>query len=470
MKRSKKRIAVIGGGITGLTTAYRIKKIIEAENLPFELIVLEAGLRAGGMIYTASNEGQIFELGAASIDIRYPEGIQLIKELGMEDQLVYSKGNKPDIFFYNQLNQLPYPTYNGIPINKSDIWKTDLLTFNEKIASYKDNLISPISVKSDMTMSKFLKRRLGDELVDHIAEPFFTKVYASSLDEIGIRNSQEIIYFLEQEYGSISKGLAAHPELADQSGNFVTLRKGLATLTEKLAELLKPHIQYGKRVVEIRKGIENTYIVGINNKEEVRVGALCIAVPPVEYQKLFAEEKQLSNLFGQIEAFSVGYMVFSFLKQDISVEPEGFGVVMPQKSDSIISSIVFLNKKWPSLYHSDNHLIGVSFGRKGEDLLVDLSNKEVEELILKDLMPVLKIVNPPVYRMIKRWPNAVPQYTVNKENQINQINSILAEQYKGVYLAGNGQAGYGINQCIRQGNKTATSLLNYLKKQHCIKT
>ena len=468
MKRSKKRIAVIGGGITGLTAAYRIKKIIETESLPFELIVLEAGLRAGGMVYTASNQGQMAELGATSIDTRYSEGVQLVKELGMEDQLVYSKGNKPDIFFYNQLNQLPYPTYNGIPINKSDIWKTDLLTFNGKIASFKDSFIGSISTETDISVNEFLKKRLGDELVDHIVEPFFTKVYASSLNETGIRSSQEIIYFLEQEYGSISKGLAAHQELADQTGNFVTFKTGLSTLTEKLAEILEPHIQYGKRVVEIREGIKDTYIVGINNKEEVRVGALCIAVPVVEYQKLFAEEKQLSKLFNQIKTYSVGYMVFSFLKQDVPIEPKGFGVVMPQKSDSIITSIVFLNKKWPSLYQSDNHLVGVSFGRNGEDLLVDLSNKEIEELILKDLMLVLGISNSPMYKIIKRWPNAIPQYTVKKENQINKINSILAKQYQGIYLAGNGQVGYGINQCIRQGNNTAINLLNYLKKQHCI--
>lgn len=99
MKRAKKRIAVIGGGITGLVTAYRIKQQIIKENLPFELIVLESSLKVGGKIQTIKVGENYFDLGAESIDIRYPEAMELINELGLSDQLVYSKGNKPDIFF-----------------------------------------------------------------------------------------------------------------------------------------------------------------------------------------------------------------------------------------------------------------------------------------------------------------------------------------------------------------------------------
>lgn len=468
LKRSKKRIAVIGAGITGLTTAYRIKKKIEAENLPFELMILEAGLRAGGKIYTANIEGQFVDLGAESIDTRYPEGIALVKELGLENDLIYSEGDKQDIFFYNQLHQLPYPTYKGIPVNKSDIWKNKLLTFNGKLSSFKDSILPAEQIEEDLEMSQFLKRRLGEEMVEHIVEPFFSKVYASDLDDMGIKASREIIYFLEQEYGSISKGLAHHPELMDQSGNYVTFKQGLSKLTETLASILEPHIQYGKKVMEIRKGTQNTYILSINNKEEVRVGALCVAVPPTEYQNLLTEEDELNPLFSQIHTSSIGSVLFSFSKDDVPIEPKGFGVVTPRRNDSFVTSIVFLNKKWPSMQSSDDLLINVSFGRKGEDMLVSLSNREIEESILKDLETILGITRPPKYCVIKRWLNAIPQYTVKQEEEMKKITEKLHQYYQGVYIAGTGLEGFGISQCIRQGNRVGEEMVSYIKKQNCI--
>lgn len=138
MERAKKRIAIIGGGITGLTAAYRIEQEIQKYNLPFELILLEGSTRIGGKIHTIKVKDRYIDTGAESIDVRYPDALNLIKELGIENRLIFSQGNKPDVYFYNQLHCLDYPTYKGIPIRRQDIWKNHILTFHGKVASYKD--------------------------------------------------------------------------------------------------------------------------------------------------------------------------------------------------------------------------------------------------------------------------------------------------------------------------------------------
>lgn len=466
MERAKKRIAVVGGGITGLTTAYRIKEKLEKENLPFELIVLEGSLRIGGKIYTMKIEDRYVDLGAESIDIRYPEALDLIRELQLKDQLVYNEGGKPDIFFFNRLYQLEYPSYKGIPIKRNDIWKDKLLTFGGKLDSYF-SLMTPFKpLKKDMSLSDFLKRRIGEELTEHVVEPFFSKIYASDLDEMGIRASKENIYSLEQNYGKLSKGLADHPELVDGSGNYVTFKKGMSVLTKRLEDILKPHIQYSKKVLEIKKGIEGTYVIDINRKEQVRVGAVCIATPNTEYTKLI-QHKEINDIFSQVRTASIGYILFSFSKDAIKNMPQGYGVVAPRRSDSFVTSIVFLDKKWPSLKVSDDVLIGVSFGRKGEDLLVSLSNKEIEEPILKDLELMLGITEKPKFKIVKRWPNAIPQYTVKQEEHIEKITDLLNTDLPGIYIAGNGLEGFGINHCVRQGNRVAEQIVEYIKEQNC---
>jgi len=467
MQRAKKRIAVIGGGITGLVTAYRIRQQIIEEQLPFELILIESALKLGGKICTIKVGDNYFDLGAESIDIRYPEAIDLIKELGLMDQLIYSEGNKPDIFFYNKLYSLDYPTYKGIPVRKMDIWKNNLLTFHGKIASFKDNLFPIKPLEKDIEMSKYLKKRFGEEMVEHIVEPFFSKIYASDLDEMGIKSSKEVIYSLEQKYGSLSKGIKHHPELLDGPGNYVTFQKGLSVLTDKLTEILKPHIQTSKKVFDIKQGNEGTYIIDLNRKEQVRVGAICIATPVTEYSKLIKNET-FGQIFDQVETASIGYILFKFKKEAIKNEPKGFGVVTPRRSDSFVTSIVLLNKKWSFLRDEEDLFIGVSFGRKGEDLLVSLSNKEIEESILKDLKVILGITGKPINRIVKRWPDAIPQYTVIQEEKIKEMIELLKNEYPGVYISGIGLEGFGVNQCIGQANKTSKKIVDHIKKQNCI--
>ncbi|WP_035053750.1 protoporphyrinogen oxidase [Carnobacterium pleistocenium] len=467
MKRAKKRIAVIGGGITGLVTAYRIKQQIIEEKLPFELILLESSIKLGGKIYTIKSGDNYFDLGAESIDIRYPEAMDLMKELGLMDQLIYSEGNKPDIFFYNKLYSLDYPTYKGIPVRKMDIWKNNLLTFHGKIASFKDTLFPIKPLEKDVEMSVYLKKRFGEELVEHIVEPFFSKIYASDLDEMGIKSSKEVIYSLEQKYGRLSKGLKSHPELLDGSGNYVTFQKGLATLTDKLTEILKPNIQTSKKVFEINQGIEGTYVIDVNQTEQVRVGAICIATPVTEYSRLIKNET-FGQIFDQVETASIGYILFKFKKKAIKNEPKGFGVVTPRRSDSFVTSIVFLNKKWSFLKDEEDVFIGVSFGRKGEDILVSLSNKEIEESILKDLEMILGITEKPINRIVKRWPDAIPQYTVTQEEKTKEMIELLTHEYPGIYISGIGLEGFGINQCISQANKTSKKIVEYVKEQNCI--
>lgn len=469
MERAKKRIAIIGGGITGLTAAYRINEQIKREKLPFELILLEGSSRVGGKIHTIQLGNRFIDVGAESIDVRFSGAYSLIKELSLTNQLVYSSGNKPDVYFYNELHQLNYPTYKGIPIYPHDIWKNDILTFNGRLATYKDLVMPKLDwMERDIPVSEFLKRRLGEEQVEHVIEPFFSKIYAGDLDEMGVRSSKEFVFDVERKHRRLSKGLAKHPEYFDGDGNYITFKEGLETLPKKIAASLESHIQYGKKVFEIKKNLEKTYIIDINRKEQMRVGAIIVATPSTEYNRLFKSE-QLSTFFNQTVTASIGFVLFSFPKTAVKKEPKGFGFVTPRRNASHVTSVVFIDKKWPTLKQSDDEvLIGVNFGRRGEDSLVSLSNMEIEKHILKDLKQMLEIDVPPIFVKISRWPNAIPQYTVDHETLKLEVVKMLREDFPGIYIAGNGFGGFGINQCVEQANRISLAVIDYMKEQNCI--
>lgn len=433
------------------------------------MILLEGSSRVGGKIRSLQIENRFIDVGAESIDVRFSEALSLITELGLKNQLIYSSGDKPDVYFYNELHQLNYPTYKGIPIYPNDIWKNDILTFNGKLANYKDMFMPKLDwIENDIPLSDFLKRRLGEEQVEHVIEPFFSKIYAGDLDEMGVRSSKEFVFDVERKHRRFSKGLAKHPEYFDGDGNYITFKEGLEVLPKKLAESLESHIQYGKKVFDIKENNESTYIIDVNHKEQIRVGAIIVATPLTEYSRLF-KSKELSNFLNQTVTASIGFILFSFPKGAIKKEPKGFGFVTPRRNDSHVTSVVFLDKKWPSLKQSDDEiLIGANFGRRGEDSIVSLSNMEIEEHILKDLKQILGVEVAPNYMKIARWPNAIPQYTVNHENLKQEVMQSLRKDYPGIYIAGNGFGGFGINQCVEEANRVSKAVVEYMKIQNCI--
>ncbi|WP_277630206.1 protoporphyrinogen oxidase [Atopococcus tabaci] len=468
MKRTKKRIAVIGSGITGLTTAYRIKQMIAEQGLPFELIVLESTIQTGGKIYSMKIGDNYFDLGPQSIDTRATDAIDLINDLSLQDHMVYSVNGKEDIYFYDKLHHFEFPTYKGIPAYRKDIFKYDMLTVQGKLTFLKETLMPHKSSAEEYSVSKYLRSRVGAEMSEHVVEPYFSQIFSSDIDLLGIRASKEPIYDMEKEHGSIIKGIHAHPEVLDGTGNYVTFKQGMSLLTNRLTDLLEDEIQYNKKVTEISKSIEGTYILDINNKEQMRVGAICIATEASTYKNMFTHDEALYDLLYPIQNASIGYALFSFPKGSIQREPEGFGVLSPRRNNSFITSLVWLNKKWPFLNNMDEELIGAYFGRTGEEFVMSLSNRQIEDTILKDIKKILHIENDPNYRVLKRWPDAVPQYTVQFEEKMGQIKAHLKKEYPGIYLAGNGIDGFGINSCIRQGNQISRLVVDHIKKRNCV--
>ncbi|OJF96476.1 protoporphyrinogen oxidase [Alkalibacterium sp. 20] len=462
MDKDKKRIAIIGSGITGLTTAYRLKKQVDKENLPVEVIVLESSIRSGGKLFTMKFGEQFIDLGAESIDTRLPEAMNLIKELKLEKHIELSQNGKQDVFAFNKLYHFECPTYKGVPVKRADIWKYDLISFRGKLAFLKNTYFSQTETTKELTTKEYLAHRIGEEMAEYVAEPFFSKIYTSDIDEIGVHGFNESIIELEKDYGSWTKALVNHPEIWDGDAMYATFKDGLEMLTNELANKVSESIRFSKKVTEIKKSINGTYILDINKKEQLRVDSIIVATDSGSYKELFSDI-ELSDYFKDIKMGSVGFLLFSFPKDSIHNPPKGNGLLSVRRNNSYIQSIVWLNKKWNHYKDKDEELLGVYFGRTGDGVMMSLSNKQIEEEILDDVSSMLSIDSKPNYKIIKRWPNAIPQFTLMHEEKRINLMEFLNENYPGLYLAGNGVNGFGINNCIAQANTTSEEVIAYIK-------
>ncbi|GEK91431.1 protoporphyrinogen oxidase [Alkalibacterium kapii] len=462
MDKNKKRIAIIGAGITGLTIAYRLQQQIEKENLPLELIVLESSIRPGGKFYTMKFGEGFIDLGAESIDTRHPEALALIEELNLMDKVEFSQNGKQDIFAFNKLYNFDCPTYKGIPVKRTDIWKYDLISFQGKLAFLKNTYFSGSDTKVELTTKEYLAQRIGEEMAEYGAEPYFSKIYTSDIDEIGIHGFNEPLVHLERAHGTWSKALENHPEIWDGEGVHATFNEGLEVLTNALAAKVNPAIQYAKQVTEIRQSINGTYLLDVNKKEQLRVDSVIVATDPDAYKELF-KSIAVSEYFNDIKMGSIGFLLFSFPKGSITNPPIGNGVLSVRRNNSYIQSVIWLNKKWNHFKDKDEELLGVYFGRSGDGVVMSLSNKQIEIEILSDISDMLGVNSPPSYKIIKRWPNAIPQFSLMHEEKRKDLFKFLNDRHPGLYLAGNGIKGFGINNCIAQANEISLKAIDYLK-------
>jgi len=287
MEKNKKRIAIIGSGVTGLTLAYRLQQQVEEEDLPVEIIILESSIRTGGKLFTMKFGEEFYDLGAESIDTRLPEAMSLVEELGLQDEVELSQNDKQDVYAFNKLYHFDCPTYKGIPVKRTDVWKYDLVSFQGKLSFLRDTYFSGTDATQELTTKGYLAQRIGEEMAEYVAEPYFSKIYSSDIDEIGIHGFNEPIIKLEEKYGTWTKALENHPEMWDGDGVYATFKHGLETLTNKLAEQVTDTIRFSKKVTEIKQSINNTYTLDINKKEQLRVDSVIVATDSGSYKELF---------------------------------------------------------------------------------------------------------------------------------------------------------------------------------------
>ncbi|HLR59723.1 MAG TPA: protoporphyrinogen oxidase [Pseudogracilibacillus sp.] len=463
-----KNILIIGGGITGLSTAYYLKKEIQNKNLPYSIKLVEASDRLGGKIETVKKEGFTIERGPDSFLSRKPPTLNLIKSLGMEDQLVRNSTGQAYVLVKGKLHKIPSGSFMGIPIHLKPFLFSGLVSPIGKLRAGFDLVKKKSAPAKDQPLGTFFRYRFGDELVENLIEPLLGGIYSGDLDKMSLMATFPDFYETEQKYGSLIKGLQAtkpkplsKKEKKNRPGAFFALKNGFESLVVELGkQFTEDEVTLNCAVDHVEKKAEH-YNVLFDNGTVYQADSIVVATPHNTLPKMFSEYSYFDH-FKAMPQTSVANVALAFDKTAIKKDLDGTGYVVSRNSDFRITACTWTHKKWAHAAPDDKILLRTYVGRPDDQDVVNLSDDEIIEVVLNDLNKTMKINKDPLFTVVTRFKNKMPQYTVGHTDRVRETKAEMVSSLPGVYIAGSSLSGVAVPDCIEQGEEAVESVLQYL--------
>ncbi len=483
---SRARIAVVGGGITGLAAAYTVAKARRA-GAPVEESLIEGCDSLGGVIRTEHVEGFVIEAGPDSFLAEKPEAAALCRELALGDALLGSNDSERRTYILHcgRLVPLPDGLMLLVPTRLWPMATTRLLPLRSKLSIAAEWFALPPrdnqAQSGDESVASFVQRHFGEAMVDNIVDPLLAGVYGGDSRQLSIRSVLPRFWEMERKYGSLTRATlrARRDRLsrirkAKQGGDaqrgdslplFMTLKGGLAQMIEALtAQLASSRIHLATRVSSIQPAASpaGNYRITCDDGSAREADAVVLAMPAHECARLFAPISAfLANLLNGISYSSSMTVSLAYNGAARAALPPGFGFLVPRKENRRLLASTFVHGKFNHRVPPGKALVRCFLGGAGDADVLNLSDREVITLVRKELQTILNFDPEPLFYRIHRWPASMPQYVVGHQARVAAIQKGL-EGLPGLFLAGNAYGGIGISDCVRSGKAAAEGALQFL--------
>ncbi|VAW39258.1 Protoporphyrinogen IX oxidase, aerobic, HemY [hydrothermal vent metagenome] len=478
------RVVVIGGGIAGLATCYHILQEAGAAGRKIDITLIDKGERPGGNIRTERAWGFLVEGGPDCFLSEKPWALQLCRRLGLDSSILPTSRprGKTYVFSRGKLHLLPEGVILMVPTKMIPLLTSSLLTVRGKLRMAVEPFIPKRKEKGDESLGDFVTRRLGREALDKIAEPLVAGVHAGDPDTMSIRSSFPKFVELEEQYGSLVRGMvarmatikkkSARGATGDATGSpsskpamtmFVTLKNGLGELVDKILGEIKPVEILSKTSVSDMVETNGGYRVTTDTGRVIDAAAVVVATPAyISAQLVRKIDKELSAKLLTIPYASTATISIGYNKKDIKHPMDGFGFVVPGSEDRGIMAASWSSVKWAGRAPDDKVLIRCFVGGARRGHLVELDDKEMTHMVRAELKAIMGIDAKPVIVKIFRWRKAMPQYTIGHTGRVAEIKA-LTEKHPGLYLTGSAYHGIGISDTTREAEATAKKVVGALR-------
>jgi protoporphyrinogen/coproporphyrinogen III oxidase len=466
---SEKKVIVVGGGITGLATAYYLQKEAREKALPIKIKLIEASDRLGGVISTEKRDGFIIERGPDSIIARKKSALRLIQEVGLQDKIISNTAGKSYIYARGKLHTMPEGSFMGIPTKVTPFALSGLFSPLGKLRAAGDFILPKGEPAADQSLGAFFRRRLGDEIVDNLIDPLLSGIYAGDIDELSLMALFPNFYEIEQQHRSLviglNKSMPKPPKTAKKApskkGMFISLSTGLEELVHQVENRLEAGtVLKGTAVEKVEKTVSG-YQLKLSTGAIEQADSVVIATEHFHAKKLLSDYPFMEP-FQQMPSNSVANVAMAFPKSAIENDIDGTGFLVSRNSDFRITACTWTHKKWPGTSPEDMALLRCYVGKPDDQEAVDLSDEEIVDLVLKDLNKTMNITAKPEFHIVTRWRKSMPQYTVGHLGKMEKVKKQLDEELPGVYLAGGSFEGVGIPGCIDQAEAAVKKVIKYL--------
>lgn len=457
------KVAIIGGGIAGVSAAYELAR----NGVAFTLY--EASGRLGGIVETEQRNGFVVECGPDSWVTEKPWARDLAIELGLTDEIIPSNDDQRRTYIVqdNKLIAMPDGMRMMVPTQWEPLLASSLFTDKSKQA-YRLEVERAEELKfsapaNDESVASFVRRHFGDEATQTIAGPLLAGVFGGDIDRLSVRAVMPAFVKMEREYGSLITALqSAKRSAANPLSVFTTLKFGLQTLIDRMvATLPAGSVQLHGKVDGItRRG--GVWQITAADKA-IEFDAVIVATSADVTRKLLAPIDSEYDSLLSMDASSAIVIALAFegnLAQQIQV-PQGFGFLVPQKSqeprEPQLLACTFVDQKFPHRTPEGAKLLRAFFGGNDAPHLLHASDKEIEALARQQLSILLGSLPTPSFTVIRRWPRSLPQYEVGHLERMAQLEERV-RALPGLSLIGNAYHGVGLPDLIRQGREATRQL------------
>ena len=479
-----KSVVVIGGGIAGLSAAYRLKKLVPG----IELKLVEIEKRLGGKIVTDRVDGFVVEGGPDTFVSYKPAGVGLCRELGIEDRLqgTNKKVRGSYVMRKGRLYEMPEGLTGLIPSKFGPMATTALISPLGKLRMGLDLFVPAKRDGGDESLAEFVRRRLGKELYERLIEPLMSGIYAGDGEELSLAATFPQLRQSELEHGSLVAGMFAtkkkNRELArkaaeaaraaEASGTplparrqwpaFVTPESGLAEIVEALAATFEDReLLLGTKAANVMREKEG-WLVELEGGTSLRADALIVAAPSHGAAPLLRGiDPVMAGALAAIPHASTATLTVAYRESDLPKPLAAYGYVIPKREGRAVLATTWTSTKFPHRAPEGHVLIRSFIGRAGNDAGIELSDGELLDMVRAEHRDVIGVTAEPLFHRIFRWPLAMPQYTKGHLERLATIESRLPE-WPGLALAGNAYRGIGLPDCIASGETAAKSIAAYL--------
>jgi len=459
-----RRVVVVGAGMTGLVAAYRLT---QGED-PCDVIVLEADEGVGGKVRSVTVAGLELEGGPDSLLVRKTAAVDLVKELGMGDDLVPAAVAATQIWTRKGL--LPFPSGPfGISADPWELARWGGMSWSAKLRAGGDLVLPKGKADGDESLGDVLRRRIGSGATDALVAPLLGGLFAGDVDRLSVRATFPELATWEREHGSLMRGARAmsaarRPASVGGAGQgapppmFVRLRGGLRRITDRVAELLGPErVRTGVSVSELHVGGDGVAVVA--DGERIEADAVLLTSPAFVSADLLEPAapdaaRQLREI--PYASTAVGLLVYPPGTDDVLPASSGFVAprgALPMNAATIVS------KKWPDERFEGRAVLRCFIGGTGTEQVLDAPDEAILAHVAASLRGIYPLPAEPEAATLVRWPRAMPQYEVG---HLDRVEAIEVGLPPGVWIAGQAFRGAGLPDCVGQASAVSERIATRL--------
>ena len=499
-----RRVAVVGGGISGLAAAHELSRHVRSQRNALEVLLIEASPRLGGTIRTHTRDGFLLEGGPDAFISEKPEAVELARQLGLESRLLETNAEHRRSFIVRggRLRPVPEGFQLLAPSRFRPFLTTDIFSWAGKARMALDLLLprragAQTNGDDDESLAQFVRRRFGHEALERMAQPMVGGIYTADPEQLSLRATMPRFLDMERADRSIILSMwRARRRAADDArgtsgaryGLFLSFDGGMQTLTDAIAAAL-PHgtarlnttveaIDFDQRTrqwrLRVRAGdatggagrgasnVGGAKASGDATGETITADALCLALPAYASARLLGGiDPELAAELDGIPYASTATVNLAFRRADIPHPLDGFGFVVPFVERRKTLACTFSSVKFAGRAPAAHTLMRAFVGGALQPEMYALDEDRMIAAVREDLRALVGIESAPLFAHVERWPRSMAQYHLGHLARVARIRRRL-QNFPTLRLAGNAYGGAGIPDCIRSGRTAAAMLLKQM--------